>query len=151
MLFILHNNVVLSFFLRAFYTVFCILYTYFLHISHTFYIYFSHFVHFFLLFFIKYRTFMAKYNALPCVFNALSCVFSLIFYNFLYIYTNIVRISLHTHTALCFVSFITFCTFAQIFSTYCTKLHSQSTIACTNFLAHLHKLFPACRRTFSSL
>lgn len=50
MLFILYNNVVLSLFLRAFccifYTVFCILYTYFLHILYIFYTYFSHFIHF---------------------------------------------------------------------------------------------------------
>ena len=158
MLFILHNNVALSFFLRAFCTVFCILYTYFLHISYTFYTYFSHFIHFFLLFFINYRTFMAKNNALPCVFNTFPCVFNTflcvfpsISYNFLYICTNIARISLHICTALRLASFFIFCTFVQTFSTHCTKLHLRSAIACTNFLARLHKLFPACRRTFSSL
>ena len=162
MLFILHNNVVLSLFLRAFYyifyTVFYTGYTYFLHISYTFYTYFVHFSRYFLPFLHKNNALLVHYNALPCVFNAfscvfntLSCVFPSISYNFLYIYTNIACISLHTRTAFHFASFFIFCTFAQTFSTHCTKLYLRSAIACTNFLARLHKLFPACRRTFSSL
>ena len=155
MLFILHNNVVLSFFLRAFYyifyTVFCTVYTYFLYILYIFYTYFVHFSRYFLPFLHKNNALLVHYNALPCVFNTLSCVFSSISYNFLYICTSIARISLHTRTALHFVSFFIFCAFVRTFSTHCTKLRLRSAIACTNFLARLHKLFPACRRTFSSL
>lgn len=134
MLFILHNNVVLSLFLRAFYcifcTVFCILYTYFLHILYTFYTHFAHIFCHFSPFLRKNNALLCVFNTFPCVFNALSCVlthfrvfFPSIFYNFLYICTNIARIFLHTRTALHLVSFFIFCTFVQTFSTHCTKLH----------------------------
>lgn len=46
--------------------------------------------------------------------------------NFLYICTNIARISLYTRTILRFASFLIFCTFAQTFSTHCTKLYLRS-------------------------
>lgn len=140
MLFILYNNVVLSLFLRAFYTVFCILYIYFLHISYTFYTYFSHFIHFFLLFIIKYRTFMVKYNALSCVFNALSCVFSSISYHFLYFYTNIARIFAHLHNFALFQlpHFLYICT--NFFYT----LHE-------NYTCEARSFFGTFAQTFSSL
>ena len=155
MLFILHNNVALSLFLRAFYyifyTVFCTVYTYFLYILYIFYTYFVHFSRYFLPFLRKNNALLVHYwlNIIHfrAFFSTLSCVFPSISYNFLYICTNIARISLHTRTAFRFASFFIFCAFAQTFSTHCTKMYLRA----HNFLARLHKLFPACRRTFSSL
>ena len=162
MLFILHNNVVLSLFLRAFYTVFCILYTYFLHISYTFYTYFSHFIHFYCYFssniarlwpnITHFRVFLTHFRAFLMRF----CVFfPSISYNFLYICTNIACISLHTCTALHFASFFIFCTFVQTFSTYYTKLHSRSAQLfwhiCTNFFQLAAALFPACEKPCNNL
>lgn len=141
MLFILHNNVVLSLFLcifyYTFYTVFCTGYAYFLHILYTFYTYFSHFSRHFL-------PFLRKNNALPCVFNAFSCVFSINFLQFsVHLYKYCVYFSTHLHSfALCqLLHFLYFCT--NFFYT----LHETVLVKRTA----LHKLFPACRRTFSSL
>ena len=154
MLFILHNNVVLSLFLRifyyTFYTVFCTGYTYFLHILYIFYTYFAHiFCHFlpflrknnallvhywlnithFCVFLTHFRAFFHQFPTIFCTFAQTLCVFS------------------HICIILRFASFLIFCTFAQTFSTHCTKLYLRA----HSFLAHLHKLFPACRRTFSIL
>ena len=159
MLFILHNNVVLSLFLRAFYyifyTVFCTVYIYFLYILYIFYTYFVHFSRYFLPFLRKNNALLVRYWLNITHFRVFLTHFRVFFpsisYNFLYICTSIARISLHICTILRFVSFFIFCTFVQTFSTHCTKLRLRSAIACTNFLARLHKLFPACRRIFSSL
>ena len=148
MLFILYNNVVLSLFLRAFCcifcTVFCILYTYFLHILYTFYTYFSHFIHFSCYFSSNIARLWPNITHF-CVFLIhFRAFFLLISYNFLYICTNIACISMHTRAVFRFASFFIFCTFVQTFSTHCTKIAFAKRTA-------LHKLFPACRRTFSSL
>ena len=151
MLFILHNSVVLSLFLcifyYIFYTVFYTVYTYFLYILYTFYTYF---VHFFAIF-CHFLPFLRKNNALLVHYwlniTHFRVFFPSISYNFLYIYTNIVRTSPHTRAVFRFASFFIFCTFVQTFSTHCTKLYLRA----RSFLAHLHKLLPACRRTFSSL
>lgn len=141
MLFILHNNVVLSFFLRAFYytfyTVFCTGYTYFLHILYIFYTYFAHiFCHF--------SPFLRKNNALLVHYwlniTHFRVFFLSISYNFLYICTNIACISMHTRAVFRFASFFVFCTFVQTFSTHCTKLYLWSA-----------QLFSTFAQTFSSL
>ena len=152
MLFILHNNVALSLFLRAFdyifYTVFCTGYTYFLHILYIFYTYFIHFSHYFLPFLHKNNALLVRYwlNIIHfrAFFSTLPCVFPSISYNFLYIYTNIACISMHTRTILRFASFFIFCTFVQTFSTHCTKI---ALAKCHS----LYKLFGTFAQTFSSL
>ena len=152
MLFILHNNVVLSLFLSAFYyifyTVFCTVYTYFLHILYIFYTHFAHIFCYFLPFLRKNNALLVHYWLNITHFRAFLTHFRAFFpsisYNFLYFYTNIMRIFLHTRTILHFASFLIFCTFAQTFSTHCTKI---ALAKCHS----LYKLFPACRRTFSSL
>ena len=69
------------------------------------------------------------------------------FPNFLYFYINIARIFAHLHDfVLCQLPhFLYFCT--NFFYT----LHEIALAKRAAFLAHLHKLLPACRRTFSSL
>ena len=131
-------------FYYIFYTVFCTVYTYFLHILYIFYTYFIHFSRYFLPFLHKNNALLVHYNALPCVFNTLSCVFPSISYNFLYICTSIARISLHTRTALHFASFFIFCTFVQTFSTHCMKI---ALAKCHS----LYKLFGTFAQTFFSL
>ena len=70
-------------------------------------------------------------------------------HNFLYICTNIAHIFLHICTALRFASFFIFCTFAQTFSTHCTKLHLRSAQLfwhiCTNFFQLAAALFQLVR------
>lgn len=149
MLFILYNNVVLSLFLCAFYRIFCtvffcILYTYFLHILYIFYTHFSHFSHYFLPFLRKNNALLVHYNALLCVFNALPCVFSINFLQFsVHLCKYCVYFYAHSHNfSLCqLLHFLYFCT--NFFYT----LHEIVLVKRTA----LHKLFPACRRTFSSL
>lgn len=148
MLFILYNNVVLFLFLRAFCcifcTVFCILYTYFLHILYTFYTYFSHFIHFSCYF-------SSNIARLWPNITHFRVFFLLISYNFLYICTNIACISMHTRTIFRFASFFIFCTFAQTFSTHCTKLYLWSAQLCTNFFQLAAALFPACEKLYDNL
>ena len=149
MLFILHNNVVLSLFLRAFYYIFYTVFLYRIHILSTHFIYILHiFCSFFSLFLRKNNALLVHYNALSCVFNALSCVFSINFLQFsAHLHKHCVYFYAHSRSfSLCqLLHFLYFCT--NFFYT----LRLRSTIACINFLARLHKLFPACRRTFSSL
>lgn len=163
MLFILHNNVVLSLFLcifyYTFYTVFCTVYTYFLHISYTFYTYFVHFSRYFLPFLRKNNALLVHYwlniTHFRAFFNVLPCVFSSISYNFLYICTNIARIFLHTRIILHFASFLIFCTFVQTFSTHYTKLCLRSAQLFwhirTNFFQLAAALCPACEKPYGDL
>lgn len=141
MLFILHNNVVLSFFLRAFYYIFCpafcTVYTYFLHILYIFYTLFYHFSRYFLSFLRKNNALLVHYWLNITHFRVF---FLSISYNFLYICTNIACISMHTRAVFRFASFFVFCTFVQTFSTHCTKLYLWSA-----------QLFSAFAQTFSSL
>ena len=151
MLFILHNNVVLSLFLcifyYTFYTVFCIVYTYFLYILYIFYTYFAHIFCNFLLFLRKNNALLIKYNALSCVFNALSCVFLSMSYNFLYIYTNIARIFAHLHNfTLCQLPhFLYFCT------NFFYALHENCTREARSFFGTFAQTFSSLPPHFSSL
>ena len=155
MLFILYNNVVLSLFFFFFSTSFTLFFIQDTHTFYTFYIYSIHILFIFLVIFYHFYTKIMHFSCIITHFRVFLTHFRVfcpsISYNFLYICTSIARISLHTRTAFHFASFFIFCTFAQTFSTHCTKLRLRSAIACTDFLAHLHKLFPACRHTFSSL
>ena len=159
MLFILHNNVVLSLFLRAFCcifcTVFCILYTYFLHILYIFYTYFVHFSRYFYAKITHFSCIITHFHAFLIYFRVFlthfRAFFLLISYNFLYICTNIACISMHTRAVFRFASFFIFCTFVQTFSTHCTKLHLRSAQLCTNFFQLAAVLFPACEKLCNNL
>lgn len=151
MLFILYNNVVLSLFLRAFYTVFCILYTYFLYISYTFYTYFVHFSRYFLPFLRKNNALLVHYWLNITHFRAFLTHFRVFFHQFPTIFCTFaqaLRAFSHICTALHFSSFFIFCTFVQTFSTHCTKLYLWSAQLfwhiCTNFFQLAAALFPAC-------
>ena len=149
MLFILHNNVVFISLFACFllHLLHCFLYS--IHIFSTHFIYILHiFCSFFSLFLRKNNALLVHYNALSCVFNAFSCVLSINFLQFsVHLHKHCAYFSAHLHSfALCqLLHFLCICT--NFFYT----LSLRSAIACINFLARLHKLFPACRRTFSSL
>lgn len=134
MLFILHNNVVLSLFLRAFYyifcSVFCTRYTYFLHILYIFYTLFYHFSRYFLSFLRKNNALLIKYNALSCVFNALSCVFSI----------NFLQFSVHLYKYCVY-----FYAHSRSFS-LCQLL--RFLYLCTNFFYTLHEIVLVKRAAF---
>ena len=122
MLFILYNNAVLFLFLRAFYTVFCILYTYFLHIPYTFYTYFSYFIHFsryFLPFLRKNNTLLVHYWLNITHFRAFLTYFRAFFHQFPTI----------------------FCTFAQILCVFLCTSAQLCTLPASSFSVLLYKLF----------
>lgn len=121
-----------------------ILSTHFIYILHTF----LSFSRYFLPFLHKNNALLVHYNAFPCVFNALPCVFSINFLQFsVHLYKYCVYFYAHLRNfSLCqLLHFMYFCT--NFFYT----LHEIVLVKRAAFLAYLHKLFPACRRTFSSL
>ena len=156
MLFILHNNVVLSLFFACFllHLLYCFLYI--IHILSTHFIYILHiFCSFFSLFLRKNNALLVHYWLNITHFRVFLTHFRAFFpsisYNFLYFYTNIACISMHTRTIFRFASFFIFCTFVQTFSTRCTKLYLRSAQLCTNFFQLAAALFPACEKLYDNL
>ena len=159
MLFILHNNVVLSLFLRAFYyifyTVFCTVYTYFLHILYIFYTYFAHIFCHFLPFLRKNNALLVHYWLNITHFRAFLTYFRAFFHQFPTIFCTFVQISCAffcTLAQLCALPASSFFVLLhKLFLRIVRKLRSRSVIVCTNFFQLAAALFPACEKLYDNL
>lgn len=105
MLFILHNNVVLSLFLCIFYYIlhayFCILYTYFLHILYTFYTLFSIFLVIFCHLYANITHFRAFFSSFFYIFCSFFYTFTQILYTLLCTSAQFSRLASYHFLCIC--------------------------------------------------